>query len=92
MNAFAAIIKRDDSPERSEDMREACRRSLQPDLKHIAKENALIEIVNTRLAFLDRKRQVTPSDGNCQFIAVARGLGKPDAAHSELRSEVVKYP
>ena len=47
--------------------------------------------MNTRLAFLGRKRQVIPFDGNCQFIVVACGLGKPDAAHIELRSEVVKY-
>ena len=33
----------------------------------------------------------TPTDGNCQFIAVARALGFPDDSHLELRRNVVDY-
>ena len=73
------------------DIAKAIQLSLRPDPEQLAKRNAQLEIVNGRLAIFGRKREVTPSDGNCQFIAVARGLGKPDAAHLELRSEVVKY-
>ena len=75
----------------AEDMREARRRSLQPDKEQVAKTNALVEIVNARLAIFGRKRQVTPCDGNCQFIAVARGLGLADEAHLKLREDVVEY-
>ena len=73
------------------DLEKAVQLSLQPDPEQVAKRKARLEIVNGRLAILGRMREVTPSDGNCQFIAVARGLGKPDDAHLELRSEVVNY-
>ena len=55
------------------------------------KQNALIEIVNDRLAIFGRRREITPSDNNCQFIAVARGAGLTDEAHIDLRARVVKY-
>ena len=39
----------------------------------------------------NRKREPTPADGNCQFIAVARGVGLPDDSHRQLREDVVDY-
>ena len=75
----------------ADDIDKAVQLSLQPDPEQVAKRNARSELVNGRLEFFGRKREGTPTDGNCQFIAVARGLGRPDAAHLELRKEVVEY-
>ena len=72
-------------------MREARRKSLEPDAAQIANKTVLIAIVDSRLAVFGRRRESTPSDGNCQFIAVARGLGFGDEKHLELRREVVSY-
>ena len=55
------------------------------------RKSKLQALINSRLGVYNRQRELTPGDGNCQFIAVARGLGLSDGAHVELRARVVAY-
>ena len=49
---------------------------------HIARKKALLA---ERLALLGMQRRDTPAYGDCQYIALARGLGWPEDAQGALR-------
>ena len=73
------------------DIQLATAESLRVDSIQQEEKQKSISVISKRLAVLNLRRQETPGDGHCQFIAMARLLGFPDERAAVLRQEICDY-